>query len=327
VGYAYRNLVTPKTKRNFGVDLARTVAVIGVIEVHTFHWIPGAYGVPLFFVISGYLLSDKSRLMSNRQFLVTRWARLWPLAFIMTAFYSTRFNSFIEVTVTLSLLHIFFLGQQSFPGSWSISSEWLYAIANIFLVKFVRTIRLKIFFGTFIFLVVVDVFRHNVHGIEQEWFYGSLLLISNFSYFVAGNLLHEKSLTIIPSSIIVAIVLAILIVSVNNNVYDSFYCPAVILFFVVCLRAKTGCQFLQKIVHYVGKRTYSLFCSHFLLISLSQTLGFYSLESQNIRANRILYFLVILLFSLLISHFSYTLIEKPTLRLIVRKLQEDLRRL
>lgn len=300
------------------MDLARCFAIIGVIEVHTFHWIPGSYGVPLFFVVSGYVLSDSAKSKSKREYLITRWARLWPMAAIMSAIYFLRFNNILELGLTLALLHIFFLYQQSFPGSWSISSEWIYALVNLFLVRLTRNSRFKVFIGLVFFVLLLDLLRHNVEGLEQNWFYGSLLLIGNTSYFVAGNLLRDQSVTGIPTTVIIGILSPIFFLSINNNVYDSIYFVAVLLLFIGCLKVRIKPGLLQKSISYVGKRTYSLFCTHFILISLSQSLGFYSLESQTNRMYRILDFAIIFLLSLSISHFSYKLIERPSLKLIVR---------
>ena len=108
--------------RSVGIDLARTISILGVILVHTHIFTPGRFGVQLFFLVSGYLLADLGNL-STRDFLIRRGFRLLPLYWILLCYYASMFGSPWQFFVSFLLLqniHWIFI---SIPGSWSISNE------------------------------------------------------------------------------------------------------------------------------------------------------------------------------------------------------------
>lgn len=83
-----------KRKYFTGIDGLRTIAVVGVILYHLVpNFMPGGFlGVPLFFVISGYLITDSlltdwesGRKIHLREFYFKRFNRLWPSLLAMFA--------------------------------------------------------------------------------------------------------------------------------------------------------------------------------------------------------------------------------------------------
>ena len=83
-----------RNKRKYitGIDGLRSIAVIGVILYHlTPRFMPGGFlGVTLFFVISGYLMTDilltewqERQKIGLKQFYVKRARRIYPSLFVL----------------------------------------------------------------------------------------------------------------------------------------------------------------------------------------------------------------------------------------------------
>ncbi len=299
--------------RSLGLDFVRSCAVIGVVLVHTTSWIPGAYGVQLFFVISGFLLAQPVKSMSSIQFLTMRWIRLWPLAALMTLLYVNRFTSLSEFISTLLLVHILFLNNQSFPGSWSISAEWLFSIFNVFLAKMTKSSRLFLLFFSLSVLIATDILRVQISGLEQMNVYGVLLLISSFAYFLIGNLLQEIPHVKISLVKVLVLLSPIGIYSIFFYIYPSVYPILVVAFFLACLSISNFPRKIEAVVHFVGKRTYGIFCGHFISIGVFDFYGIHQDYSSSNFVMRLLYFIVVFLTSLGFAQISYKFLEKPSL--------------
>ena len=123
--------------RSFGIDLARTISILGVVLVHTNIFISGRFGVQLFFLVSGYLLADLGNL-STRDFLIRRGFRLLPLYWLFLCYYASLFDSPWQLFVSFLLLQNIHWVFISIPGSWSISNEWFYSLVLPFLKRITR---------------------------------------------------------------------------------------------------------------------------------------------------------------------------------------------
>jgi peptidoglycan/LPS O-acetylase OafA/YrhL len=128
-------MVEVTLNRSVGLDLARTIAIMAVVWVHTTNIQSGAYGPQLFFIISGYLLADFRTHYTPFEFLLNRFLRLFPLAMAMTTIFYFRFGSSLEFLTSFLLLNGFFASIISFPGGWSISNEWIYSWFNLIVVR------------------------------------------------------------------------------------------------------------------------------------------------------------------------------------------------
>lgn len=114
--------------RDGNLDLARTVAIFGVILVHTTGIGFGRFGVQLFFLLSGYLLANFQRSESVTSFLLRRTARLFPLyLFVLTVFHQQ--NDYSKSLLNWFLIGNFTWTTPQIPGGWSISSEWIFSLA------------------------------------------------------------------------------------------------------------------------------------------------------------------------------------------------------
>jgi peptidoglycan/LPS O-acetylase OafA/YrhL len=126
------------------------------------------YGMPLFFVLSGFVIHYNYRSLfeslgpvrASVEFLAARAARLFPLYFFLLAFAlfaddffergSSNKSSYLEIlayytTLTQSWWYVVFdkkiIINTLFPLSWSISTEWFFYLAYIPIVYTVSLIR------------------------------------------------------------------------------------------------------------------------------------------------------------------------------------------
>ena len=175
-----------KSKRIYGLDLVRAIAITLVLLSHTSYIFQGydiqgvqlfgVQGVEIFFVLSGFLIGGLLlRLINSTSFEVTdvlyfwvrRWFRTLPLYFLML---------FVNVLVALWIgyelpsnlwKYLFFLQNfydshiLFFPESWSLSvEEYAYILAPLCLIVSFRLLnkfftRDTLFLGVSVFLVLL----------------------------------------------------------------------------------------------------------------------------------------------------------------------------
>ena len=106
-----------------------------VVLVHTTGIGFGRFGVQLFFVISGYLLGNFYLTQSKKQFIIHRSFRLFPLAIVfILLFYINQLGSIKNFIFNLVLLQNLWWNLKSFPGGWSISSEWIFSLILLLII-------------------------------------------------------------------------------------------------------------------------------------------------------------------------------------------------
>lgn len=162
-----------------GFDGIRTIAVIGVIVYHLLPYsLQGGYlGVPIFFVVSGYLITDlllqeyeQNGKIDIASFYVRRMKRLYPALVTMvltTAAYITLFQRSLFVSlkaiISTNLLYVYnwweighgqsyfdrFNGESPFTHLWSLSIEgqfYLFWPAILVILLFIFKERKSIFY-------------------------------------------------------------------------------------------------------------------------------------------------------------------------------------
>jgi peptidoglycan/LPS O-acetylase OafA/YrhL len=160
-----------ETKRVFGLDLIRAIAVLSVVFAHSasllspFYSLPyvgwflencsalGLLGVELFFVLSGFLIgsilireymrSTVYNVQSIKTFWIKRWSRTLPnyyfiLGLNILLFSRTAFDwHFLFFTQNLSTPHPVF-----FPEAWSLAvEEWFYLTLPLVLLLMTRLLK------------------------------------------------------------------------------------------------------------------------------------------------------------------------------------------
>jgi peptidoglycan/LPS O-acetylase OafA/YrhL len=141
-----------RNMRIFGsLDGLRAISIIGVIWFHSWWGTPyysrlarmpvvrqGSYGVNIFFVVSGFLITtlllrerDRYGTISLRDFYIRRALRIWPLYYAVLAVYVLNALVFERGTVRAqSFLH-YLPSFATFTYTWFISANWPGGMFNL----------------------------------------------------------------------------------------------------------------------------------------------------------------------------------------------------
>ena len=160
--FCFLQIKVDYTKRNFGLDLMRALAIIPIIMWHgagylekagtNFPWIPIYNGVEMFFVLSGFLIGGiLLRTFENtsvfnfkhiKHFYFRRWLRTLPnyylvllLNVLLTYYGITHDYKQFNYQFLLFLQNFAHPFQGFFWESWSLSiEEWFYLLFPLFLL-------------------------------------------------------------------------------------------------------------------------------------------------------------------------------------------------
>jgi peptidoglycan/LPS O-acetylase OafA/YrhL len=305
--------------RQVGIDFARSIAIISVVLVHTTGIGFGRFGVQLFFLISGYLLGNYKSHFSPGKFILHRAVRLFPLYLFFFAIYQLNQSDHFH------LLNLLLLGNldgrtSQVPGGWSISNEWMF---SIFLALLGLHTKRKLFFLIYLSMLAqlcsgLWVFMQGgVNGDSDQyailtWLNTTNPLI-NLSFFLIGVAIRAQ---LLPNSIpkmmsyfmiVFCIVIDIMVGHIlflwNFGLYGVFS---------LCYQCNYSAK-IAHIVHYIGKRTYGIFFSHFFLIELFNSgLSGISFPSNGLRESFL--FFSVLCASVFLGACSWKFLESPSLR-------------
>lgn len=166
-------------KRNFGLDVIRSIAILLVIINHIYDnnsvvfYYFGFFGVELFFVLSGFLIGQilireftkHNNFKTLKIFWVRRWFRTLPMYFLVLILTLIFFDN-----EGFSWRHLFFLQNFSsssikwFPVSWSlVIEEWFYLITPclLFLIPNFKNEKLSVAIKILFFMLIVFIIRSN----------------------------------------------------------------------------------------------------------------------------------------------------------------------
>lgn len=202
--------------RNIHVDKLRAIAALGVVTVHFFQtysnnefiskYYPiaeiGKHGVPVFFALSGYLLTNRNSInQSIRVFAVKRFLRIYPAYFICLAILCAITKpSFVQILTHIFLVHMIFgvtFGAINYPF-WSLSVETFY---YVFIPLLNRMVARKIFYIytfltmlSFIWQLIGGYFR-TYHGFDSnvDWV-SRLYPLTGASAFLIGVLYKRNGI-------------------------------------------------------------------------------------------------------------------------------------
>jgi peptidoglycan/LPS O-acetylase OafA/YrhL len=177
-------------KRNFGLDVLRTLSIWLVLLQHAGVNIPGlqpmqigSVGVEVFFVLSGFLiggilfreLGKENSWKSLRTFWVRRWYRILPLYYLMLLIKFFLFRDDVGANIVYYVLFLQnnFYGVQFYDVTWSlVIEEWFYIFAPLFLMTVFaisRNVRWVVS-ATLAFIFAVNVLRIiYVHLGDVPW--------------------------------------------------------------------------------------------------------------------------------------------------------------
>jgi peptidoglycan/LPS O-acetylase OafA/YrhL len=303
-----------------------------VILVHTTEVGFGRFGVQLFFVISGYLLGDFYLKQSKKQFLVHRALRLFPLAiFFIFMFYVKNMKHLYEVVLNLTLSQNLFWETYSFPGGWSISTEWIFSIFLIYFLPKYKNLLIHLFIFCCILQILSGGFVLFKNGgisnksVSRDIFYTWLNTINpfiNLGFFISGILIlmHKNKIYKVNNFILVTFPVIMILFDIKIGHFMFGWQIAIPALFLLTLKASTKSKKFSEFISFIGKRTYGIFFCHFLVIRfLDHLLNIqqYNFLTQSIYG-RILNFFVVYFIALIGGMITYKLIEKPFLKMSKR---------
>lgn len=333
-----------------GLDALRAIAIFAVIIFHLGgSWNrmgliqetnlvfrvtqTGAFGVQLFFIISGYLLSllysDSS--FRLQQFFYRRIGRILPLWFLYILIWLFIHNAFktspIQETSVTWILLVFLLtsltpqGSSSFlQGNSSISNEWIFYISFPFLRR-LKTYHLIVLGSSFYIFGAFLRFHYGLYKDPQMATGNDFLQwISVFAFwnavpfFVVGILIHRistqslksKKISVISIPLLSLLILIVFLLSIET--YIEIWIFVLPILFIILFKKEQ----IPKPLYWVGQRSYGLFFSHFLFIGLfERLLNLYSGAPNLVIIVGEVIFVVI--GAILVSSFTWRFIEYPAI--------------
>ena len=308
--------------------MLRTIAILSVIVSHTFSIPFFAFGVQLFFVISGYLLIQSLNSMSKKAFILYRMVRLFPLAIGMTIIFYFRFDTQLEFISNLLLVSSFIPNNTSFPGGWSINYEWIFSFMILIIAKLKNSKFIKLLLVLMISNIIIYDFFVSQSLSENDIISFNTIVLNffiNITFLFLGIQFYKEHISLTPANLSVCI-LFLTIIILLDPISGSFYTSwLIIIFLLVGIILKLNFpSFVKKsiiieLIHFLGYRTYGLFCSHFVVMILLNDSRFLELFLPNNSIfTKFVYFISTLLLSSVFAYFSYKYIEKPSI-LMVRK--------
>jgi peptidoglycan/LPS O-acetylase OafA/YrhL len=304
-----------------GIEITKSIAILSVVATHCGLFPSGRYGVQLFYVVSGFLLS-LNPIAKVKTFVFRRFLRLFPLYyFFSVVFYHELDLDFNELLVSLLLLQTLTLKPSEIPGIWSISNEWLFSLLIPFCKTFSRNALLYFVIALWVFQGLIEFFS-SMHGnlIFENVTLSDYILktnpISNSLFFIAGMLFQSFLKTERANSwIFLPIFFVSIVICVKYSELSLFFAtfPVITLFYCT-YRLEVRNNLIAQIFVHIGTRTYSIYFVHFIvLLQLQKSNFILNLPIQNGVRGLVLFFLTLVI-SLLVSKFTYQLVERPFLK-------------
>jgi peptidoglycan/LPS O-acetylase OafA/YrhL len=235
-------------QRNLGIDLARCLAITGVILIHTQIFGYGHFGVELFFTISGYLLANVNK-VNVIKFINHRFFRLFPLYIIFLILgFEDSFKNIKDSLPAILMLQNTWYSFSSFPGGWSISSEWIFSLLLVFFLSITkRRLRIVIVLISFISLLfaLYVVSKGGINNSADNSYFNFFRWlntwnpISNFNFFLIGLGLRKEYLYIIKSKFILwTLFISCFLFDLFIGNLLTLQQIAIYSIFVICLKTK-----------------------------------------------------------------------------------------
>lgn len=326
----------------------RFFAALSVMLYHYFgiDIINGHFGVILFFVLSGFLITyllleekEGGHLISIKKFYARRILRIWPLYFFILVlssaiiYFKTGFTENYYESLPYYLLFVpnlaFAMGISFNYASvlWSVGSEEQFYLLWPLIINKTKRANLK-----FIFLLIILFWTfapHLIDFINYNYLSHNQSIIV-FSEFIGrmgfGAMATGASLALITKyhpkklrfAFYPAVQISIFIFTItiwlgnvlpHTAIVDELYS---ILFAIIisnfALNPKVIFSLENKLFNYLGKISFGLYVYHLVAFEITK-----SLLSNDYFSERLI-FIFSLLFTIIISTISYEYIEKPFLQ-------------
>ena len=264
-------------KRSIGIDILKAISLISVIIYHFYEYKGTYIGVILFFVISGYLITEVlyERDDSYFSFIKRRFNKIFPpliavLTFTYLAFYyfydyisEKLIYSSLSSLFGVSNLYQIFTGMSYFERSgdlfpllhtWSLSIEIQFYIIFPFLIYLFKKMKLNVKFIAAIIIILslisgsIMIYKEYMNYDISAIYYGtdtrifSILIGSAFYFLFKNKKLNPKRANILSYVFLGIIVVITLSVdySSKSNYYGFLYLISILGGFITVTSLKTG---------------------------------------------------------------------------------------
>ena len=264
-------------KRSIGIDIIKAISLISVIIYHLYEYKGTYIGVVLFFVISGYLITEVlyERDDSYFKFIKRRYTKIFPpLIVVLTisclAFYY--FYGFLSMKLVfnslsslfgLSNIYQIFSGMSYFERSgdlfpllhtWSLSIEIQFYVIFPFFIYLFKKLKINIKFIAIIIIILslisggIMFYKEYMNYDISAIYYGtdtrifSVLMGSAFYFLFKDKNLKPKISNFLSYIFLVIIVLIVLSVNYLSkmNYYGFLYLISILGGFITVTSLKTG---------------------------------------------------------------------------------------
>jgi len=288
----------------------------------------GYLGVPLFFIISGYVIALSASNRSATEFAVSRFVRLYPaywsgiaITLVFASIYGSYEYNLIQVLANLTMLNDY-LGIRNIDDVyWTLQAELKFYACIFILVYFNYFAKHKIWLSIWLALTVLFLFTEQPSflGILISPFYSSFFIAGVAFYLIYKEGVNKYNMFIISVSLLVSSYwqyhLAdefirdtdVFIKLVSVSIVWVFY---VLFYLIVTDRIKLTSR---KIYTTLGALTYPLYLIHGVA-------GRHMINDLRERIPEGIAVTITIALMLFISYLVHKLIEKKTAPVIKRKL-------
>jgi len=270
--------------------------------------------------------------MTFKGFILYRAVRLFPLAIFMTIIFSSRFDSQLELVTNLLLFAAFIPQFTWFPGGWSINYEWIFSFVILILFKFNSISTKKIFITLLVLasLISEKIISDSITGSNNSKVNITYLgFLVNIIFLFLGVAVRQEIIKLkikyfyflIPGIFILAIYYPF-----PNTFYTIWFFSILLLIILVFnfnISIFLNSFIIIEIISFLGKRTYGLFCGHFIVMILIQKIGPGKVLLVDYLNNylydffaKTIYFILTLFLSIIFAYFCYKYIESPQIKLV-----------
>jgi peptidoglycan/LPS O-acetylase OafA/YrhL len=319
------------------LDGLRAIAVTLTVLAHTGNFSNySKYGVDVFFVLSGWFISEVflEKKLSVKDFLVNRFARLYPLVIlysIVAVIFSLRFRTpgaWEGSFASLLMVKNFQSSDSLFGHFWSLSGEFQFYILIAVMVSVLGHSRIySLIAPVFLFMLINIYIQYSFDFFNFSAFFDYNLIFGRpceiwlgvFAYFLCRrkNLKYPHLF-----GVLFFVNLSLFILSSRPH-WIAFAT-----FFAICYLNFKQNGFVVKvlgisILRTVGMLSYSIYIWHLLIVNIYEV-AYIHFYRQNPEMP-LISFLLVMVVSIFVAYFSYKFFEMPVKSKLIAKFQRSVR--
>jgi len=317
------------------LDGLRAIAVTLTVLAHTGNFSNySKYGVDVFFVLSGWFISEVflDKKLSVKDFLVNRFARLYPLVIlysIVAVMFSLRFRTpgaWEGSIASLLMVKNFQISDSLFGHFWSLSGEFQFYILIAIMVTVLGHSKIYILIAPVLLFMLINIYIQDtlISSDSSSFFDYNLILgrpceiwLGVFAYFLC----HRKNLKHTHFLVFCFFVTLLLFILSSHPLWIALGT-----FFTICYLNFNQSGFVVRflgisIMRTMGMLSYSIYIWHLLIVNIYEVtyIHFYR-RSPEIP---LISFLLVLVVSIFVAYFSYKNFEMPVRLKIIAKFQRN----